>query len=67
MNWAFAVIGFVVGGIAALIGDFSAANGSLLGAVAGFWVGHMLRRRKRGDNDGNNTSRDPFALPAQPQ
>ncbi|KVT18483.1 hypothetical protein WT24_30075 [Burkholderia sp. MSMB1078WGS] len=46
MNWAFAVIGFVVGGIAALIGDFPAASGALLGAAAGFWVGHALRQRK---------------------
>ncbi|KGB93278.1 DUF2339 domain-containing protein [Burkholderia cepacia] len=46
MNWAFAVIGFVVGGIAALTGDFPAASGALLGAAAGFWVGHVLRQRK---------------------
>ncbi|WP_321865074.1 DUF2339 domain-containing protein [Burkholderia cenocepacia] len=46
MNWAFAVIGFIVGGIAALIGDFSGASGSLLGAAAGFWIGHALRKRK---------------------
>ncbi|VWB32876.1 membrane protein [Burkholderia pseudomultivorans] len=67
MNWAFAVIGFVVGGIAALIGDFSAANGSLLGAVAGFCLGYMLRQRKRSDDSSNSTARDPFTLPAQPQ
>ncbi|UEP30848.1 MULTISPECIES: DUF2339 domain-containing protein [unclassified Burkholderia] len=60
MNWAFAVIGFVVGGIAALIGDFSAANGALLGAAVGFCIGHALRQQKLGNKP------DAFAMPATP-
>ncbi|WP_407971973.1 DUF2339 domain-containing protein [Burkholderia pyrrocinia] len=63
MNWAFAVIGFIVGGIAALIGDFSAANGSLLGAVVGFCIGHALRQHKP-KND--SAAPDAFAMPATP-
>ncbi|WP_175837152.1 DUF2339 domain-containing protein [Burkholderia anthina] len=59
MNWAFAAIGFIVGGIAALFGDFSAANGALLGAAVGFCLGHALLQRKR-KND--NTARDAFAI-----
>ncbi|KVM96811.1 DUF2339 domain-containing protein [Burkholderia diffusa] len=47
MNWAFAAIGFIVGGIAALFGDFSAANGTLLGAAVGFCIGHALQQRTR--------------------
>ncbi|MFJ1208128.1 DUF2339 domain-containing protein [Burkholderia pyrrocinia] len=63
MNWAFAVIGFIVGGIAALIGDFSAANGSLLGAAVGFCIGHALRLRKLRSN---SATPDAFAMPATP-
>ncbi|UXU91910.1 DUF2339 domain-containing protein [Burkholderia sp. S-53] len=63
MNWAFAVIGFIVGGIAALIGDFSVANGSLLGAVVGFCIGHALRQRKLTNN---SATPDAFAMPATP-
>ncbi|WP_338640462.1 DUF2339 domain-containing protein [Burkholderia pyrrocinia] len=63
MNWAFAVIGFIVGGIAALIGDFSAANGSLLGAAVGFCIGHALRQRKLTNN---SATPDAFAMPATP-
>ncbi|KFG96034.1 hypothetical protein GQ56_0117905, partial [Burkholderia paludis] len=47
MNWAFTAIGFIVGGIAALIGDFSAANGALLGAAIGFCLDHTRQQRKR--------------------
>lgn len=47
MNWAFAAIGFIVGGFVALIGDFSAASGALLGAALGFCLGHALQQRKR--------------------
>ncbi|WP_269502940.1 DUF2339 domain-containing protein [Burkholderia sp. IMCC1007] len=61
MNWAFAAIGFIVGGIAALFGDFSAASGALLGAAVGFCVGHALLQRKRRDSD---TARDAFAIAA---
>ncbi|MBN3837733.1 DUF2339 domain-containing protein, partial [Burkholderia sp. Ac-20344] len=63
MNWAFAVIGFIVGGIAALIGDFSAANGSLLGAAAGFCIGHALQQRKL---KGKHAAPDAFAMSATP-
>ncbi|KVL27646.1 DUF2339 domain-containing protein [Burkholderia sp. MSMB1835] len=63
MNWAFAVIGFVVGGIAALIGDFPAASGALLGAAAGFWVGHVLRQRKL---QSRRTVPDAWAAAAPP-
>ncbi|RQU09662.1 DUF2339 domain-containing protein [Burkholderia cenocepacia] len=63
MNWAFAVIGFIVGGIAALIGDFSAASGSLLGAAVGFWVGHTLRQRKPRNP---RAAPDAFAIAATP-
>ncbi|WP_175918577.1 DUF2339 domain-containing protein [Burkholderia pyrrocinia] len=60
MNWAFAVIGFIVGGIAALIGDFSAANGSLLGAAVGFCIGHALRQHTLKNN---SAAPDTFATP----
>ncbi|WP_175764291.1 DUF2339 domain-containing protein [Burkholderia ambifaria] len=63
MNWAFAAIGFIAGGIAALFGDFSVANGSLLGAVAGFCIGHALRQRKR---NGGDTPPGAFAMSAPP-
>ncbi|NTY38140.1 DUF2339 domain-containing protein [Burkholderia diffusa] len=63
MNWAFAVIGFIVGGIAALIGDFSAANGSLLGAAVGFCIGHALRQHTL---KSNSAAPDTFAMPATP-
>ena len=59
MNWAFAAIGFIVGGIAALFGDFSAANGALLGAAVGFCLGHALLQRKRKNG---NTTGDAFAV-----
>jgi len=59
MNWAFAAIGFIVGGIAALFGDFSAASGTLLGAAIGFCIGHALQQRKR--THGSATP-DPYAL-----
>ncbi|MCA3860471.1 MAG: DUF2339 domain-containing protein, partial [Burkholderia sp.] len=63
MNWAFAVIGFVVGGIAALIGDFSAANGSLLGAAVGFCIGHALQQHKLKNKP---AAPDAFAMSATP-
>ncbi|WP_175921805.1 DUF2339 domain-containing protein [Burkholderia latens] len=47
MNWAFAAIGFIVGGIAALLGDFPAATGMLLGAALGFGIGLKLQQRAR--------------------
>jgi uncharacterized membrane protein len=46
MTWAFAAIGFIVGGIAALFGDFPAATGMLLGAALGFSIGLTLQQRK---------------------
>ncbi|MBN3789655.1 DUF2339 domain-containing protein, partial [Burkholderia sp. Ac-20353] len=46
MTWIFALIGLIVGGIAALIGDFSGTAGTLLGGAVGFCVGHALRERK---------------------
>ncbi|EJO60654.1 membrane protein, PF10101 family [Burkholderia multivorans ATCC BAA-247] len=49
MNWAFAAIGFIVGGIAALIENVSLETGALLGAAAGFYLGHLLKRRGRDD------------------
>ncbi|MBN3740437.1 DUF2339 domain-containing protein, partial [Burkholderia sp. Tr-20355] len=61
LNWAFAVIGFVVGGIAALIGDFSAASGALLGAAAGFAIGRALQQRHPRNTP---AARDAFALSA---
>lgn len=64
MNWAFAAIGFIVGGIAALFGDFSAANGTLLGAAAGFCIGYALQQRKRTHG---GTPPDAFAISATPQ
>ncbi|KUY86248.1 hypothetical protein WS50_30465 [Burkholderia territorii] len=64
MNWAFAAIGFIVGGIAALFGDFSAANGTLLGAAIGFGIGHALQQRKRKSGD---TIPDAFAMYATPE
>lgn len=63
MNWAFAAIGFIVGGIAALFGDFSAASGTLLGAAAGFCIGHALQQRKRKSGD---ALPDAFAIYANP-
>ncbi|WP_322023656.1 DUF2339 domain-containing protein [Burkholderia sp. BCC1977] len=63
MNWAFAAIGFIVGGIAALFGDFSAANGTLLGAALGFCIGHALQQRTR--KPGGTTS-DAFGISAPP-
>ncbi|KMK95321.1 MULTISPECIES: DUF2339 domain-containing protein [Burkholderia] len=66
MNWAFTAIGFVVGGIAALIGDFSAVNGAVLGAAIGFCLDHTLQQRKR---KGKGAAPDTSAMqtpPAQP-
>ncbi|RQR56997.1 DUF2339 domain-containing protein [Burkholderia sp. Bp9140] len=65
MNWAFAAIGFIVGGIAALFGDFSAANGTLLGAAIGFCIGHALQQRKRDSGGTAAISTNP-ATPQQP-
>ncbi|WP_446903843.1 DUF2339 domain-containing protein [Burkholderia sp. YIM B11467] len=64
MNWAFAVIGFIVGGIAALIGDFSGASGSLLGAAVGFCIGHALQQHKLKNK---RAASDASAMPATPQ
>ncbi|RAQ01587.1 DUF2339 domain-containing protein [Burkholderia cepacia] len=63
MNWAFTAIGFVVGGIAALIGDFSAVNGAVLGAAIGFCLDHTLQRRKR---KGKGAAPDTSAMQAPP-
>ncbi|WP_322079351.1 DUF2339 domain-containing protein [Burkholderia cepacia] len=63
MNWAFTAIGFVVGGIAALIGDFSAVNGAVLGAAIGFCLDHTLQQRKR---KGKGAAPDTFAMQAPP-
>ncbi|WP_179401490.1 DUF2339 domain-containing protein [Burkholderia guangdongensis] len=59
MTWVFAAIGFMVGGIAGLIGDFSSSVGALLGAAIGFCIGHALNRSKQ--------AQQPAAKPAQPQ
>ncbi|MGU7880767.1 DUF2339 domain-containing protein [Burkholderia sp. AW50-3] len=67
MNWAFAAIGFIVGGIAALFGDFSAANGTLLGAAVGFCIGHALQQRKRKSGDALPDAFAIYANPATPQ
>ncbi|WP_404842999.1 hypothetical protein [Burkholderia contaminans] len=50
MNWAFTAIGFIVGGIAALIGDFSGITGAVLGAAIGFCLDNTLQQRKRKNN-----------------
>ncbi|RQT23237.1 DUF2339 domain-containing protein [Burkholderia cepacia] len=63
MNWAFTAIGFVVGGIAALIGDFSAVNGAVLGAAIGFCLDHTLQQRKR---KGKGAAPDTFVMQAPP-
>ncbi|WP_321884139.1 DUF2339 domain-containing protein [Burkholderia cepacia] len=63
MNWAFTAIGFVVGGIAALIGDFSAVNGAVLGAAIGFCLDHTLQQRK---GKGKGAAPDTFAMQAPP-
>ncbi len=63
MNWAFTAIGFVVGGIAALIGDFSAVNGAVLGAAIGFCLDHTLQQRKR---KGKGAAPDTSAVQAPP-
>ncbi|WP_233345675.1 DUF2339 domain-containing protein [Burkholderia cepacia] len=63
MNWAFTAIGFVVGGIAALIGDFSAVNGAVLGAAIGFCLDHTLQQRKR---KGKGAAPDTSAMQASP-
>ncbi|KVF17386.1 DUF2339 domain-containing protein [Burkholderia cepacia] len=63
MNWAFTAIGFVVGGIAALIGDFSAVNGAVLGAAIGFCLDHTLQQRKR---KGKGAAPDTFTMQAPP-
>lgn len=63
MNWAFTAIGFVVGGIAALIGDFSAVNGAVLGAAIGFCLDHTLQQRKR---KGKGAAPDTSAMQAPP-
>ncbi|WP_261525275.1 DUF2339 domain-containing protein [Burkholderia multivorans] len=49
MNWAFAAIGFIMGGIVALIENVSLETGALLGAAAGFYLAHLLKRRGRDD------------------
>ncbi|MCA8252550.1 DUF2339 domain-containing protein [Burkholderia sp. AU31624] len=63
MNWAFTAIGFIVGGIAALIGDVSAITGAVLGAAIGFCLDNTLQQRKR-KNKG--TAPDAFAMQAPP-
>lgn len=63
MNWAFTAIGFIVGGIAALIGDFSAITGAVLGAAIGFCLDNTLQQRKR-KNKG--TAPGAFAMQAPP-
>lgn len=42
LNWVFVVIGFIVGGIVVLIGDFLVGSGLLFGVVVGFCVGYVL-------------------------
>ncbi|WP_416269161.1 DUF2339 domain-containing protein (plasmid) [Burkholderia cepacia] len=66
MNWAFTAIGFVVGGIAALIGDFSAVNGAVLGAAIGFCLDHTLQQRKRKGKGAASDTSAVQAPPAQP-
>ncbi|MDN7932714.1 DUF2339 domain-containing protein [Burkholderia metallica] len=69
MNWAFTAIGFIVGGIAALIGDFSAINGAVLGAAIGFCLDNTLQQRKRkakGATPGTFAMQAPPAPPPVP-
>ncbi|MBR8364341.1 DUF2339 domain-containing protein [Burkholderia sp. AU19243] len=67
MNWAFAAIGFIVGGIAALFGDFPAASGMLLGAALGFAIGRVLQQRNRESGGAaTGTSAMPPAPPPVP-
>lgn len=63
MNWAFTAIGFIVGGIAALIGDFSGITGAVLGAAIGFCLDNTLQQRKRKNN---GTAPGAFAMQAPP-
>ncbi|MEK7918144.1 DUF2339 domain-containing protein [Burkholderia contaminans] len=63
MNWAFTAIGFIVGGIAALIGDFSGITGAVLGAAIGFCLDNTLQQRKRKNN---GTPPGAFAMQAPP-
>ncbi|MBN3840190.1 DUF2339 domain-containing protein [Burkholderia sp. Ac-20349] len=63
MNWAFTAIGFIVGGIAALIGDFSAITGAVLGAAIGFCLDNTLQQRKRKTK---GAAPDTFAMQAPP-
>ncbi|WP_206133150.1 hypothetical protein, partial [Burkholderia sp. Se-20378] len=66
MNWAFTAIGFIVGGIAALIGDFSAITGAVLGAAIGFCLDNTLQQRKRKAKGATPDTVAMQAPPAQP-
>ncbi|MCA8298082.1 DUF2339 domain-containing protein [Burkholderia sp. AU30198] len=66
MNWAFTAIGFIVGGIAALIGDFSAITGAVLGAAIGFCLDNTLQQRKRKTKAASPDTFSMQAAPAQP-
>ncbi|CAN0628307.1 conserved membrane protein of unknown function [Burkholderia multivorans] len=46
MMWVLAAIGFIAGGIAGLMHDFSPVYGALLGWVLGFLIGRTLDRGK---------------------
>ncbi|WP_175931575.1 DUF2339 domain-containing protein [Burkholderia sp. BCC0801] len=47
MMWVLSAIGFIAGGIAGLMHDFSPVYGALLGWTLGFLIGRRLHRGKR--------------------